>query len=92
MEVIKNCSRRRLMTVLAMILSGLSALVWLTSALIRIPVVFNLAGRVFLSGPRTDEPREYPFLPVLRYQSKLNAIAAFLMFFAVVPQALSYMR
>ncbi len=80
------------MTVLAIILSGLSAVVWLWSASIRITVVFNLAGRVFLSGPRTDEPREFAFLPVLRLQANLNAIAAFLMFLAVVAQALSYTR
>jgi hypothetical protein len=73
----------------AVILSGLSALVWLCSALLRIPVVYNLMGRAFPSGPSTDEPREFLFLPVLRLQSKLNAIAAGLMTIATVAQALS---
>jgi len=73
----------------AVILSGLSALVWLCSALLPIPVFYNLAGRAFLRGPSTDEPKEFPFLPVLRLQSKLNAVAAGLMFLAAVIQALS---
>jgi hypothetical protein len=74
---------------LAAILSGLSALVWLVSALIRIPSVFNLAGRIFPGGPKADEPKEFAFLPVLRLQSKLNAVAAVLMFIAAIAQALS---
>jgi|GraSoiStandDraft_30_1057271.scaffolds.fasta_scaffold2631574_2 hypothetical protein len=71
------------------IVTGLSALVWLYSALLQTPVVYNLMGRAFLSGPSTDEPREFRFLPVLRLQSKLNAIAAGLMALATVAQALS---
>jgi hypothetical protein len=74
----------------AVILSGLSALVWLCSALLRIPKVYNLVGHTFLGGASTEEPREFSFLPVLRLQSNLNAIAAGLMFLATVAQALSW--
>jgi hypothetical protein len=74
---------------LAIILSGLSAAVWLWSALLRIPVVYNLMGRAFWGAPATEQ-KEFLFLPVLRLQSKLNAIAASLMFLATIAQPLSF--
>jgi hypothetical protein len=40
----------------AIILSGLSALVWLWSALIRIPGVYNLVGSYLM--PHSDEPQK----------------------------------
>jgi len=72
----------------AVILSGLSALVWLWSALIRIPAVYNLVGSYLM--PHSDEPqKELAFLPPIRLQGKLNAVAAGLMFLATIAQALS---
>jgi hypothetical protein len=73
---------------IAVILSGLSALVWLASALVRIPKVYNLVGTHLM--PHSDEPqKELALLPPIRLQGKLNAIAAGLMFLATIAQALS---
>jgi len=73
---------------IAVILSGLSALVWLASALVRIPKVYNLVGTYLVA--HSDEPqKELAFLPPIRLQGKLNAIAAGLMFLATIAPALS---
>jgi hypothetical protein len=73
----------------AVILSGLSAVVWLISAVIRIPVVYNLGGRTFMMPDRGEPQQEFVFLPPIRLQGKLNAVAAGLMFLATIAQALS---
>jgi hypothetical protein len=58
---------------IAVILSGLSALVWLASALVRIPKVYNLVGTYLVA--HSDEPqKELAFLPPIRLQGKLNAM------------------